>query len=42
MVMQKVYSPKVEQAALNPAHFVPGIGSSPPTMLQGRLFFCGS
>jgi len=32
---------EVEQAAFNPAHFVPGIGPSPDKMLQGRLFFCG-
>ena len=30
---------KIGQAAFNPAHFVPGIGSSPDLMLQGRLFF---
>ena len=30
---------KIGQAAFNPAHFVPGIGSSPDQMLQGRLFF---
>jgi catalase len=28
----------IEQAAFNPAHFVPGIGPSPDKMLQGRLF----
>ncbi|MET7302417.1 catalase [Embleya sp. NPDC005575] len=28
----------VEQAAFNPANFVPGIGPSPDKMLQGRLF----
>jgi catalase len=32
---------EVEQAAFNPAHFVPGIGPSPDQMLQGRLFSCG-
>jgi len=30
-----------EQAAFNPAHFVPGIGPSPDKMLQGRLFGYG-
>jgi catalase len=30
-----------EQAAFNPAHFVPGIGPSPDKMLQGRLFAYG-
>ena len=29
---------QVEQAAFNPANFVPGIGPSPDKMLQGRLF----
>ncbi|WP_406283012.1 catalase [Embleya sp. NBC_00896] len=29
---------EVEQAAFNPANFVPGIGPSPDKMLQGRLF----
>ena len=32
---------EVEQAALNPAHFVPGIGPSPDRMLQARLFAYG-
>src|SRR5438093_13569510 len=32
------YFAEVEQAAFNPAHFVPGIGPSPDKMLQGRLF----
>jgi catalase len=32
---------EVEQAAFNPAHFVPGIGPSPDKMLQGRLFSYG-
>jgi catalase len=31
----------VEQAAFNPANFVPGIGPSPDKMLQGRLFAYG-
>src|SRR5208282_6565943 len=31
------YFAEVEQAAFNPAHFVPGIGPSPDKMLQGRL-----
>jgi len=35
------YFAEVEQAAFNPAHFVPGIGPSPDKMLQGRLFSCG-
>ncbi len=35
------YFAEVEQAALNPAHFVPGIGPSPDKMLQGRLFSSG-
>ncbi len=30
---------EVEQAAFNPAHFVPGMGPSPDKMLQGRLLF---
>lgn len=30
-----------EQAAFNPAHFVPGIGPSPDRMLQARLFAYG-
>ena len=29
---------EVEQAALSPAHIVPGLGYSPDRMLQGRLF----
>src|SRR5437868_1759642 len=32
---------EVEQAAFNPAHFVPGIGPSPDKLLQGRLFSYG-
>jgi catalase len=32
------YFAEVEQAAFNPAHFVPGIGPSPDKKLQGRLF----
>ncbi len=35
------YFAEVEQAAFNPAHFVPGIGPSPDRMLQGRLFAYG-
>jgi catalase len=35
------YFAEVEQAALNPANFVPGIGPSPDKMLQGRLFAYG-
>jgi catalase len=35
------YFADVEQAALDPAHFVPGIGPSPDKMLQGRLFAYG-
>jgi len=35
------YFAEVEQAAFNPAHFVPGIGPSPDKMLQGRLFCYG-
>jgi len=35
------YFADVEQAAFNPAHFVPGIGPSPDRMLQGRLFAYG-
>jgi catalase len=31
----------VEQAAFDPAHFVPGIGPSPDRMLQARLFGYG-
>jgi catalase len=32
---------EVEQAAFNPAHLVPGIGSSPDKMLHGKLFSHG-
>ncbi len=32
------YFAQVEQAAFEPANFVPGIGPSPDKMLQGRLF----
>ncbi|MFH1006339.1 MAG: catalase [Candidatus Latescibacterota bacterium] len=32
------YFADVEQAAFSPGNFVPGIGASPDTMLQGRLF----
>ncbi len=35
------YFAEVEQAAFNPADFVPGIGPSPDKMLQGRLFAYG-
>ena len=35
------YFADIEQAAFNPAHFVPGIGPSPDKMLQGRLFAYG-
>ena len=35
------YFADVEQAAFDPANFVPGIGPSPDQMLQGRLFACG-
>jgi catalase len=35
------YFAQVEQAAFNPANFVPGIGPSPDKMLQGRLFSYG-
>ncbi len=35
------YFAEVEQAAFNPAHFVPGIGPSPDRMLQARLFGYG-
>jgi catalase len=35
------YFAEVEQAAFNPADFVPGIGPSPDKMLQGRLFGYG-
>ena len=35
------YFAEVEQAAFNPANFVPGIGPSPDKVLQGRLFAYG-
>lgn len=35
------YFAEIEQAAFNPAHFVPGISYSPDRMLQGRLFSYG-
>ena len=35
------YFAEIEQAAFNPANFVPGIGPSPDKMLQGRLFAYG-
>jgi catalase len=35
------YFADVEQAALDPANFVPGIGPSPDRMLQARLFAYG-
>jgi catalase len=35
------YFADVEQAAFNPANFVPGVGPSPDKMLQGRLFAYG-
>jgi catalase len=35
------YFAEVEQAAFNPANFVPGIGPSPDRLLQGRLFSYG-
>ena len=35
------YFAEVEQAAFNPAHFVPGIGPSLDRVLQGRLFSYG-
>ncbi len=35
------YFAEVEQAAFNPANFVPGIGPSPDRLLQGRLFAYG-
>jgi catalase len=35
------YFAEVEQAAFNPANYVPGIGPSPDKMLQGRLFAYG-
>lgn len=35
------YFAEIEQAAFNPANFVPGIGPSPDKMLQGRLFSYG-
>ena len=44
MVLDRVpdnYFAEVEQAAFDPAHFVPGIGPSPDPMLQARLFAYG-
>jgi catalase len=35
------YFAEIEQAAFDPANFVPGIGPSPDKMLQGRLFAYG-
>jgi catalase len=35
------YFAETEQAAFDPAHFVPGIGPSPDRMLQARLFAYG-
>jgi catalase len=35
------YFAEVEQAAFNPANFVPGVGPSPDRLLQGRLFAYG-
>lgn len=35
------YFASIEQAAFDPAHFVPGIGPSPDRMLQARLFAYG-
>lgn len=35
------YFAEIEQAAFNPANFVPGISYSPDKMLQGRLFSYG-
>src|SRR5258708_11749565 len=35
------YFAEVEQAAFDPANFVPGIGPSPDKMLQARLFAYG-
>jgi catalase len=35
------YFAETEQAAFDPAHFVPGIGPSPDRMLQARLFGYG-
>jgi len=35
------YFAQIEQAAFNPANFVPGISFSPDRMLQGRLFSYG-
>jgi catalase len=35
------YFAEVEQAAFDPAHFIPGIGPSPDRMLQARLFAYG-
>jgi catalase len=40
-VLANNYFAEVEQAAFNPAQFVPGIGPSPDKMLQGRLFSYG-
>lgn len=34
----KNYFAEVEQIAFSPAHFIPGIETSPDKMLQGRLF----
>jgi catalase len=44
MVLERVpdnYFAEVEQAAFDPANFVPGIGPSPDPMLQARLFGYG-
>jgi catalase len=44
MVLDRVpdnYFAEVEQAAFDPANFVPGIGPSPDRMLQARLFAYG-
>jgi catalase len=44
MVLDRVpdnYFAEVEQAAFDPANFVPGIGPSPDPMLQARLFGYG-
>ena len=44
MVLDRVpdnYFAEVEQAAFDPANFVPGIGPSPDPMLQARLFAYG-
>jgi catalase len=32
------YFAEIEQAAFEPANFIPGVGASPDKMLQGRLF----